>query len=210
MRILEAFDLTQSYRAAGELAGCDHHTVAGWVARRDAGELTATPVRRRQVIDGFLAKVEEWMEASNGKIRADVAHDKLAAMGYVGSERTTRRAVAAGALGVAGGASPSPSTVGARAGVVVAVGLRGRAAGRRGGDVVVLRVVGVVPVPGGAADPRQVVADGDRLPGHDVASVWGLPDVRVDGQRKDGDGRTHRPDRYPQPGHGGGGGPLRR
>ena len=28
MRILEAFDLTQSYRAAGELAGCDHHTVA--------------------------------------------------------------------------------------------------------------------------------------------------------------------------------------
>jgi len=31
MRILEAFDLTRSYRAAGELAGCDHHTVAHWV-----------------------------------------------------------------------------------------------------------------------------------------------------------------------------------
>ncbi len=94
MRILEAFDLTQSYRAAGELAGCDHHTVAQWVARRDAGELTATPLQRRQLIDELLAKVEEWMEASNGKIRADVAHDKLTAMGYVGSERTTRRAVA--------------------------------------------------------------------------------------------------------------------
>ena len=37
MEILEAFDLTKSYRAAGELAGCDHHTVAEWVARRDAG-----------------------------------------------------------------------------------------------------------------------------------------------------------------------------
>ena len=86
MRILEAFDLTQSYRAAGELAGCDHHTVAHWVARRDAGELTATPVRRPQLIDEFLAKVEEWMEASNGKIRADVAHDKLVAMGCAGSE----------------------------------------------------------------------------------------------------------------------------
>jgi transposase len=34
------------------------------------------------------------MEASNGKIRADVAHDKLAALGYTGSERTTRRVVA--------------------------------------------------------------------------------------------------------------------
>ncbi len=66
MRILEAFDLTQSYRAAGELAGCDHHTVAQWVARRDAGELTATPLQRRQLIDELLAKVEEWMEASNG------------------------------------------------------------------------------------------------------------------------------------------------
>ena len=95
MRILEAFDLTGSYRAAGELAGCDHHTVAHWVARRDAGELTATKVRRPQLIDAFLPKLEEWMEASGGKVRADVAHDKLMAMGYAGSERTTRRAVAA-------------------------------------------------------------------------------------------------------------------
>ncbi len=34
------------------------------------------------------------MERSKGKIRADVAHDKLVALGYTGSERTTRRAVA--------------------------------------------------------------------------------------------------------------------
>jgi hypothetical protein len=33
------------------------------------------------------------MEASRGQIRADVAHDNLVAMGYKGSERTTRRAV---------------------------------------------------------------------------------------------------------------------
>ena len=94
MNILEAFDLTRSYRAAGELAGCDHHTVAHWVARRDAGELTATSVRRPQLIDEFLPKLEEWMEASHGKVRADVVHDKLLAMGFAGSERTTRRAVA--------------------------------------------------------------------------------------------------------------------
>jgi hypothetical protein len=95
MEILEAFDLTRSYRSAAELAGCDHHTVAHWVARRDAGELSATAVRRDQLIDPFLAKLEEWMEASKGKVRADVAHKKLLALGYGGSERTTRRAVSA-------------------------------------------------------------------------------------------------------------------
>ena len=35
------------------------------------------------------------MERSRGKLRADVAHGKLVALGYRGSERTTRRAVAA-------------------------------------------------------------------------------------------------------------------
>ena len=40
-------------------------------------------------------KVEEWVEQSRGKVRADVAHHKLVAMDYKGSERTTRRAVAA-------------------------------------------------------------------------------------------------------------------
>jgi hypothetical protein len=50
--------------------------------------------RRDQLIDGFADKLEEWLEASHGKVRADVVHDKLAALGYTGSERTTRRAVA--------------------------------------------------------------------------------------------------------------------
>lgn len=95
MQILEAFDLTRSYRDAGELAGCSPNTVALWVTKRDAGELTASRLGRPQLIDQFLPKLEEWMEASHGKVRADVAHDKLVAMGYAGAERTTRRAVAA-------------------------------------------------------------------------------------------------------------------
>jgi len=94
MEILEAFDLTGSYRDAGELAGCSHHTVAHHVEARAAGRLGEV-ARREQLIDPFLAKLEEWVEASHGKVRADVAHDKLVAMGYGGSERTTRRAVAA-------------------------------------------------------------------------------------------------------------------
>jgi transposase len=49
---------------------------------------------RPELIDGFLAKVEEWIERSNGKLRAHKAHKKLLLLGYAGSERTTRRAVA--------------------------------------------------------------------------------------------------------------------
>lgn len=94
MNILEAYDLTGSFRDAAELAGCSHHTVARYVRARDAGCLTATALPRPQLIDDFLPKVEEWMQATEGKIRADVAHGKLVAMGFTGSSRTTRRAVA--------------------------------------------------------------------------------------------------------------------
>ena len=96
MDILEAFDLTGSYRDAGELAGCSHHTVAHWVAKRDAGLLPGLGerVERPKLIDPFMDKIEEWVERSNAKIRADVAFDRLVALGYGGSDRSVRRAVA--------------------------------------------------------------------------------------------------------------------
>jgi Mu transposase-like protein len=95
MNILEAYDLTGSLRDAAELAGCSHHTVARYVAGREQGRaVPGTAARRLGVIDGFLPKLEELVERSKGKIRADKAHEHIAAMGYAGSERTTRRAVA--------------------------------------------------------------------------------------------------------------------
>jgi transposase len=94
MNMLEAFDLTGSLRDAGELAGVSHHTVARYVAAREAGELSDRPAARPQLVDEFLPKLEEWIERSKGKLRADRAHENLAALGYTGSERTTRRAVA--------------------------------------------------------------------------------------------------------------------
>lgn len=96
MDILEAFDLTGSFRDAAELAGCSHHTVADWVAKRNAGLLPVPGeiVERPKLIDEFLPKLEEWVERSHGKIRADVAFDKLVALGFAGSDRTARRAVA--------------------------------------------------------------------------------------------------------------------
>ncbi len=94
MEILEAFDLTESLRDAAELTGCSHHTVARYVAARDAGGLSDRPAGRPLLIDAYLPKIEEWVEASTGKIRADVAHRKLVGLGFTGSERTSRRAVA--------------------------------------------------------------------------------------------------------------------
>ena len=96
MEILEAFDLTGTLRGAAELVGCDHKTVAHWVAARDeAGGGLPVPVRPRPRVDAFAEKIEEWVDRSRGRIRADVAHQRLLSMGYLGSERTTRRAVAA-------------------------------------------------------------------------------------------------------------------
>lgn len=94
MEILDAYDLTGSLRDAGELAGCSHHTVKHYVERRAAGGELDKAATRPQLIDEHLPKVEEWVERSHGKVRADVAHEKLVALGYKGSERTTRRAVA--------------------------------------------------------------------------------------------------------------------
>jgi hypothetical protein len=94
MNILEAYDLTGSLRDAAELAGCSHHTVARYVREREQGAAPGRAARRVSVTGPFLEKLEELVDRSKGKIRADRAHEKITAMGYAGSERTTRRAVA--------------------------------------------------------------------------------------------------------------------
>ncbi len=94
MEILEAYDLTGSLRGAAALAGCDHKTVAHWVRQRELTGGNAPARRARPAMDDFAGKVVELVEHSKGRVRADVAHRKLVAMGYAGSERTTRRWVA--------------------------------------------------------------------------------------------------------------------
>jgi transposase len=94
MEILEAFDLTDSYRAAAELVGCDHHTVRRYVELRAQGNPRPPQVVKARAIDEHLAKIEEMVENSRGRIRADKVHERLQALGFAGGERTTRRAVA--------------------------------------------------------------------------------------------------------------------
>ncbi len=59
MEILETYDLTGSYRAAAELAGRDHHTVARYVKMRAAGQPPNQRRHRARAIDEVLPKIEE-------------------------------------------------------------------------------------------------------------------------------------------------------
>ena len=95
VEILEAYDLTDSYHAAAELAGCDHHTVARYVKLRNEGRSPEERQHRARPIDEFMDKIEELVARSAGRVRADVVHRRITAMGFAGGERTTRRAVAA-------------------------------------------------------------------------------------------------------------------
>jgi transposase len=93
MEILEAFDLTGCAYSAGQLAGCDPKTVQRYVTLRESGGNPFQRAARPKMIDVFLPKVEELVDRSKAKIRADKVHERLVAMGFTGTERTTRRAV---------------------------------------------------------------------------------------------------------------------
>lgn len=95
MEILEAYDLVGTLRGAAALCGCDHKTVAHYIEERErAGGDWDRTRRARPRSDAYAEKIAEWVERSRGKVRADKVHERLVAMGYRGSERTTRRAVA--------------------------------------------------------------------------------------------------------------------
>ena len=95
MEILEAYDLVGTLRGAAELVGCDHKTVAHYVQEREAaGGDWRRKGRPRPRTNAYDDKIAELVERSEGKVRADKVHERLVAMGYQGSERTTRRAVA--------------------------------------------------------------------------------------------------------------------
>src|SRR5699024_9354673 len=94
MEIIAAYDLTQSYRAAADMCGVSHNTVRAYVQARDAGGTAPARMRRGRKIDPFAEQIYVWVTSSRGKIRGDVVHEKLLALGYDGSQRTTRYAVA--------------------------------------------------------------------------------------------------------------------
>jgi hypothetical protein len=92
--ILVAYDATGSVYAAAEIADCDPKTVRRYVDARRTGRPASGPVRRTRLADAHLVKIDEWVSRSHGRISARRAHHLLLDMGFTGSERTTRRAVA--------------------------------------------------------------------------------------------------------------------
>jgi len=72
MEVLAAYDLTSSFRSAAALCGVDHHTVRRYVAARDAGLDPLRVVERPRVSDPFADKICEWIERSQGRVRAGV------------------------------------------------------------------------------------------------------------------------------------------
>lgn len=84
MEILEAFDATGVAHSAAPLCKADPKTVRRYARARDAGRPVAAPVARPKLIDPFLGKIEEWVDRSEGKVRADSSsHDSWHPTDYV-------------------------------------------------------------------------------------------------------------------------------
>ncbi|MBM0255517.1 hypothetical protein JNW89_00340 [Micromonospora sp. 4G55] len=62
---------------------------------RAEGRSPEERLQRARPIDEFMDKIEELVACSGGRVRADVVHRRITAMGFAGGERTTRRTVAA-------------------------------------------------------------------------------------------------------------------
>lgn len=65
-----------------------------YVQARDAGRPVTGPSRRERITDPYAGKIEEWVDRTRDKVRADVVHERLVGLGFTGTERSTRRAVA--------------------------------------------------------------------------------------------------------------------
>ena len=69
MEILEAYDLAGSLRGAAALAGCDHKTVAHWVAFRDREGVISDRSRRRPGA--------RWVRGEDRRVGGSLAREDL-------------------------------------------------------------------------------------------------------------------------------------
>jgi hypothetical protein len=177
--------------SAAALVGCDEKTVKRYVALRDSGCDVDERERRARLIDSYLAKIEELVDKSSGQIRADVVHERLQALGFAGTDRTTRRAVAEAKQAYTRGHRrryrpwlPEPGYW-----LQFDWGEGPKVAGRH---TQLFCVVVAVAVSGGVAGVGSAAAHLDRLPGHDGAADRRRPSVSADRQPENGDDRPDR------------------
>ena len=95
MNIIDAFHQLGSYRAAARLLGTTHKTVRRAVERQQAGgRWSRRPRPISKNTDQELALIRERVRASDGRISAKRLLPPARALGYQGSARNFRRAVA--------------------------------------------------------------------------------------------------------------------
>lgn len=147
VKILAAYDLTQSLRSAAELAGCSHHTVGRLVQARDAGRAPGAVAERGRVTDAWLPKIEEWVEKSKGRIRAECCPCQARRDGILGIGALNPPRGLPGQGSLPPREQAGPPSLGHRAGGLAPVRFRRRARHRRSQDGPVRRVAGLVQVP---------------------------------------------------------------
>jgi len=175
MEILAAYDLTGSYRVAAELVGCDHHTVAQYVQLREARQSPVAREHRARPIEEYLEKIEELVVRSGGRVRADVVHRRITAMGFTGGERTTRRVVSQAKKRFRVGQRRVFRPWITEPGLWTGVGLGRGPADQGPAHEPVVCVAGVVTVPGGDPGVGQDNAHHRVLFGHDAAAGRWVP-----------------------------------
>jgi transposase len=89
MEILEAYELMGSTNGAANLLGISYHTVKRYVDQRNAGKPVTERKQQPKLTDEYVDKIVELVNRSSGHIRSDKVHEKIIAMGYLGSYRTT-------------------------------------------------------------------------------------------------------------------------
>ena len=108
MDIVHAYQELGTYRAAAALCGTTPKTIKRVMARRERGE---TDHRREAVprnTDGVTELIAERVRRSHGRISAKRLLPTARAAGYVGSERSFRRAVARANAPTEGAKEPGP------------------------------------------------------------------------------------------------------
>lgn len=96
MEIITAYQELGSYRAAAKLCGTTDKTAKQVVERQQQGELTyRTPPRPAHNTDAVRDLIHQRVAATDGRITAKRLLPRARTMGYTGSARNFRRAVAA-------------------------------------------------------------------------------------------------------------------
>ena len=193
------------YAAPPQLTGVDHHTVARYVAARAAGRAIDEPSSATQG-ERCLRRQDRRVGRSFQRQGPRRRRPRtLIAMGYTGSERTTRRVVAITQDDVSAGhttGSTSPGSPNPGSGSNTTSATAPSSTGPR-------RCCSAPGWPGaasGSSSPWPIARCRRWSPPSTprFRLIGGAPDLRADRQRKDGDRPPHRRHRGAQRDHGGG------